>query len=93
MQSFAGGPPVRRQLSGLPARNRTIPVYNGAMAGTNKAVRRTVTLPAETVRSVRGLAKRRRLSENRVIVELVQEGMKAQRRKRERLAGLTERSR
>lgn len=63
------------------------------MAGSNKAVRRTVTLPAETVRGVRGLAKRRRLSENRVIVELVQEGMKAEKRKRERLAALTVRLR
>jgi hypothetical protein len=63
------------------------------MATSNKAVRRTVTLPAETLRGVRGLAKKRRLSENRVIVELVEEGMRAQKRKRQRFLALASRLR
>ncbi len=63
------------------------------MATSNKTVRRTVSFPSKTVREVRGLARKRRLSENRVIVELVEEGMKAQKQKRERLAELTGRLR
>jgi len=68
-------------------------VYTGGMATSNKTVRRTVTLPSQTVREVRGLARQRRLSANRIIADLVEEGIKAQKRKRERLTDLTGRLR
>jgi hypothetical protein len=59
----------------------TILVYNGEMRASNKIVRQSIGLPAETARRVRSLAKQRRLSANRVIVELVEEGIEAQKRK------------
>ncbi len=58
-----------------------------------KGIRQSVTLPAETARRVRGLARKRRLSANRVIVELVEEGIKAQRRKERRFFEVAERFR
>ena len=61
---------------------RTILVYSGGMPN-NRTVRQSVSFPVETARQVRGLAKKRRLSANRVIVELVEDGIKAQRRKQQ----------
>jgi hypothetical protein len=71
----------------------TILVYNGAMPASNKVVRQTVGLPADTARQVRSLAKQRRPSANRIIVELVEEGIEAQRRKQKELFELAERYR
>jgi hypothetical protein len=42
-----------------------------------KQVRRSVTLPAEVDRQVHTIAKRRRLSDNRVLVELIEQGIEA----------------
>lgn len=63
------------------------------MAVSNKVVRQSVSLPAETARQVRGMAKKRRLSANRVIVELLEEGIKTQRRKQKEFFELAERFR
>src|SRR3984893_11262820 len=41
---------------------------------TTKQVRRSVTLPAQIAQQVERLAKRRRLSDNRVLVELIETG-------------------
>ena len=71
----------------------TILVYYGAMRTSNKVVRQTVGLPADTARQVRSLAKQRRLSANRIIVELVEEGMEAQKRKQKEFFELAERYR
>ena len=71
----------------------TILVYNGAMSASNKVVRQTVGLPADMARHVRGLAKQRRLSANRIIVELVEEGIEAQKRKQKEFFALAERFR
>jgi predicted transcriptional regulator len=51
-------------------------VYNGAMA-IKKALRRSVSLPPQVANQVDRIAKRRRLSENRVLVELIEEGIAA----------------
>jgi hypothetical protein len=51
-------------------------VYTGAMP-TAKQVRRSVTLPAQIAQQVDRLAKRRRLSDNRVLVELIEQGIEA----------------
>ena len=48
---------------------------------TNRQVRRSVTLPAKVAQQVDRLARRRRLSDNRVLVELIEEGIEAQRQK------------
>lgn len=71
----------------------TILVYNGEMRATNKIVRQSVSLPADTARRVRRLAKQRRLSANRVIVELLEEGIEAQKRKQKEFFSLAERFR
>ena len=71
----------------------TVPVYNGDMPVSNKIVRQTVGLPADTARHVRSLAKQRRLSANRIIVELVEEGIEAQKRKQKEFFDLAERYR
>lgn len=68
-------------------------VYNGDMRASNKIVRQSVSLPADTARRVRTLAKQRRLSANRVIVELLEEGIEAQKRKQKEFFELAERFR
>jgi hypothetical protein len=49
-----------------------------------RPVRRSVTLPREIAKKVDAMAKRRRLSDNRVLVELIEQGMEA-RKQRERV--------
>ena len=48
---------------------------------TKKQVRRSVTLPEPTARKVASLARRHRLSDNRIIVELIEEGIEARKAK------------
>ncbi|HEV2383358.1 MAG TPA: hypothetical protein VG206_26635 [Terriglobia bacterium] len=60
------------------------------MTDSRRTVRQSVTLPSETARQVRGLARKRRLSANRVLVELVEEGIKAQKQKQEQFFELTQ---
>jgi predicted DNA-binding protein len=54
------------------------------MASSPKAVRQSVTLPPTVARRVQALAKRRRTSANRVIVDLIESGLEA--KEREKLA-------
>ncbi len=72
-------------------------VYTGAMAATKAArtrtVRRSVTLSPEIARKVGTIAKRRRLSDNRVLVELIEEGIEAQKQKEKAFFELAERFR
>jgi hypothetical protein len=51
-------------------------VYDGAMP-IKKPLRRSVSLPPQIATQVDRIAKRRRLSENRVLVELIEEGIAA----------------
>jgi predicted DNA-binding ribbon-helix-helix protein len=46
-----------------------------------KHVRRSVTLPAKIARQVETLARQRDLSDNRVLVELIEQGIEAQQQK------------
>ncbi len=62
------------------ASNCTTLVYDGAMA-TSKQVRRSVTLPARLAEQVERIARKKRLSDNRVLVELVEQGLEAQKEK------------
>ena len=68
-------------------------MHNGAMRTRSKAVRQSVSLPAATAAQVRSLAKARRLSANRVLVELIESGMEAQKRKQEQFFDLADRFR
>jgi aminoglycoside phosphotransferase family enzyme len=68
----------------------TTMVYTGAMP-TTKQVRRSVTLPAQIAQQVERLAKRRRLSDNRVLVELIEQGIEATKQKEQMFFELAER--
>lgn len=63
------------------------------MASNEKIVRQSVTLPAKVASQVRSMAKRRRLSANRMLIELLEEGLEAQRQKEKAFFELAERFR
>lgn len=67
-------------------------VYNGAMPSA-KSVRRSVTLPAPVAKQVQGIAKRRHLSDNRVLLDLIELGIEASRKKEEEFFELAHRFR
>jgi hypothetical protein len=67
-------------------------VHNGVMR-TAKAVRQSVSLPATTASKVRSLAKTRRVSANRMIVELIENGIEAEQRRQQEFFELAERFR
>jgi len=46
-----------------------------------KPVRRSVTLPREIAKQVQAMSKQRRLSDNRVLVELIEQGIQARKEK------------
>jgi hypothetical protein len=58
-----------------------------------KYVRRSVTLPPKIARQVETLARQRALSDNRVLVELIEQGIEAQRQKEKAFFQLAERFR
>ena len=72
-------------------------VYIGAMKAnkrnSSKRVRRSIALPEKLARKVNSLAKRRRLSDNRVLVELIEQGIQAQDEKEKAFFDLAERFR
>ena len=60
------------------------------MAG-DSSVRQSVSLPASVAKRVRNLAKGRRISANRVIVELIEAGLEAKEEQKRRFFELTDR--
>ncbi len=60
---------------------------------TQKSVRQSVSLPEKTAAQVRNLAKTRRLSSNRMLVELIENGIEAEKRKQQEFFELAERFR
>jgi len=60
---------------------------------TTKHVRRSVTLPALVAKQVQGIAKRRRLSDNRVLLELIELGIEANKQREQAFFELAERFR
>ncbi|MGH9515875.1 MAG: hypothetical protein ACRD3P_09395 [Terriglobales bacterium] len=58
-----------------------------------KQVRRSVTLPAPVAKQVESLASRRRLSDNRVLVELIELGIEASKQREKAFFELAERFR
>lgn len=67
-------------------------VYNDAMS-TPKQVRRSLTLPAQVAKQVDSLAKRRRLSDNRILVELIELGIEARKEREKAFFDIAERFR
>jgi hypothetical protein len=72
--------------------DHTILVHTGDMSA-HKTVRQSVSLPVKIAAQVRSLAKTRRLSANRMIVELIENGMEAEKRKQQEFFDLAERFR
>jgi len=62
------------------------------MAKTQQ-VRRSVTLPSQVDKQIEAIARKRRLSGNRVLVELVETGLEARRQKEEAFFELAKRFR
>jgi hypothetical protein len=60
---------------------------------TTKQVRRSVTLPAEIDKQVHAIAQRRRLKANRVLIELIEQGIEAGKQKEQAFFELAERFR
>ena len=56
-------------------------VHNGVMRTVPKKVRQSVSLPAKVASQVRTMAKSRRLSATRMLVELIENGIEAEQRK------------
>jgi predicted transcriptional regulator len=63
------------------------------MGKETKTVRQSVSLPSNVATRVRTLAKARRLSANRMLVELIENGMEAEKRKQQEFFDLAERFR
>ena len=63
------------------------------MRGATKTVRQTVSLPAPVAAKVRSMAKGRRLSANRMLIELIENGIEADKRKQDEFFDLAERFR
>jgi len=63
------------------------------MGTATKIVRQSVSLPVNVATQVRSLAKVRKLSANRMLVELIENGMEAEKRKQQEFFDLAERFR
>jgi hypothetical protein len=74
-------------------RQRTIVVHNGVMKVAEKAVRQSLSLPPGLAKQVGNMAKRRKLSKNRMLLELIENGIDAEKRKQQQFFTLAERFR
>jgi hypothetical protein len=63
------------------------------MRSANKTVRQSVSLPSNVAAQVRSMARSRRLSANRMLVELLENGIEAEKRKQQEFFDLAERFR
>jgi len=71
----------------------TTMVHNGVVSTRAKPMRQSITLPAATATQVRAMAKSRRLSATRILVELIENGIEAEKRKQQEFFDLAERFR
>lgn len=60
---------------------------------TRRIIRQSVSLPTKLATQVRSMAKTRKLSANRMLVELIQDGLEAERRRQQEFFELAERFR
>jgi hypothetical protein len=66
-------------------------VYDSDMAETERAVRQSVSIPTGIARRVRALAKARKTSASRVLVDLIEAGLQAKEAEKERFFSLVNR--
>jgi hypothetical protein len=71
----------------------TVLVHNGVMKVAEKAVRQSISLPPRLAKQVGSMAKNRKLSKNRMLVELIENGIDAEKRKQQQFFALAERFR
>ena len=71
----------------------TVLVHNGVMKVAEKAVRQSVSLPPRLAKQVGSMAKSRKLSKNRMLLELIENGIDAEKRKQQQFFALAERFR
>lgn len=60
---------------------------------TDKAVRQSVSLPLRLAKQVGSMAKNRKVSKNRMLLELIENGIEAEKRKQQQFFALAERFR
>jgi len=65
-------------------------VHTGDMRSSKNIVRQSISLPANIAGQVRTMAKKRRLSANRMLLELIEEGIATQKRKQQKFFDLAE---
>jgi hypothetical protein len=65
-------------------------VYNAAMSSTEKPVRQSVSLPARIARRVQAIARTRRTSANRVLVDLIETGLESKEAEKQRFFELAD---
>ena len=68
-------------------------VHDELMRASHKTVRQSVTLPAGVAAQIHSLARKRRLSANRILVELIEDGIEVRKRKQQEFFDLAERFR
>ncbi len=61
------------------------------MATVKKAIRQSVTLPSQVAKQVKALAKNRKVSSNRILVELVETGLRSKEEEKRRFFELANR--
>ena len=66
-------------------------VYIDVMPIADKSIRQSVSLPARVARRVKSLAQTSNTSANRVIVDLIESGLAAREREKERFLDLADR--
>ena len=84
---------LRRPVEWAFDRSYTIVVHNGVMKMSQKVVRQSVSLPPTLAKQVGSMAKSRKLSKNRMLVELIENGISAEKRKQQQFLALAERFR
>jgi uncharacterized Fe-S cluster-containing radical SAM superfamily protein len=65
-------------------------VYNYFMGTTEKTVRQSVSLPSPLAKRVKALAKNRKVSSNRILVELVETGLRSKEEEKRRFFELAD---
>ena len=71
----------------------TILVHNDVMKTAEKAVRQSVSLPPRVAKQVGSMARSRKLNKNRMLLELIENGIEAEKRKQQQFFALAERFR
>jgi hypothetical protein len=73
--------------------SKAVKHFAGVMKAAEKAVRQSVSLPPKLSKQVSSMAKSRKLSKNRMLLELIENGVNAEKQKQQQFFALAERFR